>query len=573
MTEAEVIIVGGGPVGLTLACDLSYRGIKTILLERSKTTSVIAKAFGLNSRTMEHFRRMGLEKKIQDASLPRDVPFNFGLYNSLLNGSTSFKRTFDSWGEVADGKLSKGYPFYEEGISPSVAMFCPQSSSEPVLKEHLETTSDCVSVHFSHQVTAISQDDSGVIVTATTVDEQDEPIKKVFKAKYVVACDGGSSPSRKLLGTHLYGKFVVARAVSIMFHSPPMYEQIKNECKVGMGVVANSDFAALVVTANGTGGIVMHVILPSSTSDDEVRRYEENPEQTVIKAMGSDLPFTILASSGYNMHALISTKFREGRVLFAGDSAHQWLPAGGLGLNTGVSDVGDLAWKLEAVIKGYGGLNLLDSYEEERKPIVDSTRRFALSLGGNVLSNSSVAAVAQRIIMSTPVIRSIFGWLFTTVFVPTAFESNLLTLGFQHSNSSIIIHERDEDGNIVSPSSYREYRYPALPGCRAPHVALPDSESILDLYGKTFVIIVIGGEDSDLISLRKEFERRNIPLQLFCFPRLPELAVYDRKYFLVRPDGIICWRSDSQPSTLESQKIVATIIGDNDHCRPPKALV
>ena len=551
-------------MGLTLACDLSYRGVKTILLEQSKTTSVIAKAFGLNSRTMEHFRRIGLEKKIQNASFPCDVPFNIGFYTALLNGYTSFKNTFDSWGDIVDGKLQRGYPMYEEGTSPSLTMFCPQSSSEPVLKEHLETTSDCVSVHYGHRVTAISQDDYGVVVSATTVDEQEE---KIFKAKYAIACDGGSSPSRKLLGTHLYGKFIVARGVSIMFHSPQMYEQIKNECKAGMAFIVNSRFIGVSTTPNSEGDLVLHVTLPSNASDDEVRSYEENPEQTVKAGMGSDLPITVLASSRYNMHALISTKFRVGRVLFAGDSAHQWLPAGGLGLNTGIDDVSNLAWKLEAMVKGYGCGNLLDSYEEERRPMVDSTRRFVLSLGGNItLRKNPAFRIAQKIVLTAPIIRSITGWVLSHII---AFDSNWLTLAFQHSNSSIIVHERDEDGNIVRASSYREYRYPAMPGCRAPHVALPGSESILDLFGKTFVILVIGGEESDLTDLREEFGKRSIPLQLFCFPRFPDFAVYDRKYFLIRPDGIICWRSDSQPSALESQKIVATVIGDTSRSRLP----
>ena len=570
MAEAEVIIVGGGPVGLTLACDLSYRGVSTILLEQSKTTSVIAKAFGLNLCTMEHFRRMGLEKKIQNASLPRDVPFNLGFYTTLLNGSISFKRNFASWGDIVDGKAKHGYPFYEEGISPSVSMFCPQSTSEPILKEHLETTSDCVSLHYGHQVTAISQDDSGVVVSATTVGEQGEPVEKTFKAKYAIACDGGSSPSRKLLGTHLYGKFVVARAVSIMFNSPQMYERIKNERKVGGAFVFNSQFTALIITINGSGDLVMHVFMPSGTTDDEVKRFEENPEQTIRTGMGSDLPFTVLASSSYNMHALMSTKFRVGRVIFAGDSAHQWLPAGGLGLNTGIGDVGDLAWKLEAMVKGYGGVNLLDSYEEERRPLADSVRHFALLFGGVFKGNASTT---QRIVFGIRGIRSIVAWLLSRVLLPNVFNSNLLTLGFQYSNSSIVVHEYDVAGNTVKASSYTDCRYPALPGCRAPHVALPDSQSIQDLFGKTFVLLVIGGGDDDLIALKKEFERRNIPLQLFCFPRLPKLAVYDRKYFLVRPDSVICWRSDSQPSTLESQKIVATVIGDTNQRRLPVPLV
>ena len=123
---------------------------------------------------------------------------------------------------------------------------------------------------------------------------------------------------------------------------------------------------------------MFHIFLQSIASDATIDKFIQNPEQAIRVAMGSDLLLNVIASTGYNIHSVISTKFREGRCFLAGDSAHQWLPAGGLGMNTGISDAADLAWKLEAVIKGYGGENLLQSYEEERQPMVDSTRRFAM---------------------------------------------------------------------------------------------------------------------------------------------------------------------------------------------------
>ncbi len=560
--ETEVIIVGGGPVGLSLACDLSNRGVKTIVLERSKTTAVIAKAFALNSRSMEHFRRMGVQEKIQNASLPRDITINIGFYSAVLGGVVEIKKTFSSWGDIADGNRENGYPFYEEGASPVIPMFCAQCSSEPVLKHHIETTSDCVKLLFGHQAVAISQDENGVVVEASVVEENET---KIFKGQYLVACDGGSSPSRKLLGAHLYGKFEVARAVSVMFNSPQMYEQIKNECRVGLSLILSSRSFALTYVVNDKGDIVTHIVMPPNASDDEQMEYERNPELTVRTIMGSNLPLTIIASSSYKMHGLLSTKSRVGRVLFAGDSAHQWLPAGGLGLNTGISDVGDLGWKLEAAVKGYGGVSILDSYEEERRPLVDMTRRYALSLGENILSNPRLFAV-----FSLPVVRSVFRHVIMRYVLPGLFETNLLTLGFQYSNSSIIIHEYDNHGEIVTPLTYNGRRYPALPGCRAPHVALRDHESTLDLFGKCFVLLDIGGKDTDLSDLKEEFTKKNVPLQQICLQKSSELiAAYDRRYFLVRPDGLICWRSDFQPSSLESANIVATVIGESARQRLP----
>ncbi len=560
--EAEVIIVGGGPVGLSLACDLSNRGVKTILLERSKTTSVIAKAFALNSRSLEHFRRMGVQEKIENASLPRDFPVSVGIYSGAAAGSVEMKATFSSWGDIADGKQNKGYPFYEEGTSPVIPMFCAQCSSEPVLKKHIETTSDCVQLLFGHRAVSISQDENGVIVEAFV----DEIETKIFKGQYLVACDGGSSPSRKLLGAHLYGKFVLARAVSVMFNSPQMFEQIKNDSKIGLFFIVNKSYAALSYVVNDKGDIVVHIVLAPNTSDAVIAEYVNNPERTVKTVFGYSCPLKISASSSYQMHALLSTKSRIGRVIFAGDSAHQWLPAGGLGLNTGISDVGELGWKLEAAVKRFGGINILDSYEEERRPLVDMIRQYAYKLGGNVLVNTRNISM----VLSIPIVRSVISWAVVRFILPRLFESNLLTLGFQYSNSSIIMHEYNKYGEIVTPSSYNGCRYPTLPGCRAPHVRLSDHESILDLFGKGFIILDIGGVDTDLQDLKEELKKRNVPYQQICLSKSPELVgAYDRKYFLVRPDGIICWRSDSQPSSLESAKIVATVIGDNPRQRLP----
>ena len=573
-TEADIIVVGGGPVGLSLACELSYRGIKTILLERNTQTSTLAKAFALNSRSMEHFRRMGIEQKIQNSSFSRDLPFNVGMYTTVLDGNTTFKVKFASWGDIADGKPEKQYPFFEPGASPSIPMFCPQSSSEHILKEHLETTSQCVTVLFGHQVTSITQDDNEVIVKANVAaDETDSSEKKqqVYKAKYLVACDGGASTSRKLCGIHTFGKFVIARGCSVMINSPEIYQRIRDEGKAGMQVISSKDtLFALAYTANGTGSVVVHMLLPPTASDEEVNRFVQDPVGNIRRTIGSSLPFTVTAVSGYSIHGLISTKFREGRCFFAGDSSHQWLPAGALGLNTGVNDTADLAWKLEAVLKGYGGCELLDAYQEERRPVVESTRRFALSLGGLILDNSTRVARIQNLVMSVSIFRSILGQVFRSQFLPRLFGSSQVIFGFQYSNSSIIMHEYNENGDVRQPPRNPGSQYPSLPGCRAPHVVLPDSSSILDLFGKTFVLLIIGGEEMDLKALKEEMTSRGIPFQVYAYPKLPELvASYDRKYFLVRPDGVICWRSDTQPSSLESQKITATVIGDAPRKRLP----
>ena len=155
------------------------------------------------------------------------------------------------------------------------------------------------------------------------------------------------------------------------------------------------------------GEFAIHATFDSKTSDEEIEKRVQNASQCVVHTQGENFPHTVVAVSAYNMHTLILTKYQNGRCFLASDSAHQWLPAGGLGLNTGVADTANLAWKLEVVLNGYGGTHLLDSFEIERRPIADSTKRFAFTLGTPIIS--SFMRHIQVFFVSNPVTRFILG--------------------------------------------------------------------------------------------------------------------------------------------------------------------
>ena len=560
--EADVLVLGGGPVGLTMAAELSYRGMKNILVEMRPTTSIPAKACPITSRSMEQFRRLGLQAHVEEVSYPRDQGVCVAICTTAT-GPMMFSAPLSSWGELADGTPGGNFLLYQAGASSCIPLVCFQFAFEPLLKSHLDTCSN-TKMFWGWGVSSMTQDENGVTIKAVHTPTSGKPQEKIFRAKYLVGCDGGSSLVRKQLGIHSFGKFGITKAISITFHSPELYARMKQQHRIGLVLVMNKDITGVVVLLNNTGEYALHATFDPKTSDEEIDRRVQNASQLVVHAMGENIPHTVVAASAYSMPAVVSTKFRDRRCFLVGDSAHQ---CGGLGMNTSLADAADLAWKLEAVLKGYGGPHLLNSFEIERRPIAESTRNFAYSFGTPM--TSGLPRCIQLFIVSNPVTRSIFGRTLGRS-LAILYAAGFI-LGFQYSNSTIVLHEYDSSGNVkLNQSSVTEFVTSSLPGCRAPHVVLPDCATILDLFGKQFVLLIIGGQETDCEALKAEMQNREVPFEVHSFPKLPKLtALYDRKYFLVRPDGVVAWRSDSQPNSAEARNIASIIVGDASPKRVP----
>ena len=571
--ERDVVVVGAGPVGLTIASVLDSYGIKTTIIDKKTTLSPLAKSTLLTGRSLEHFRGIGLEEAVLNAAYPRDMPVHFTSCTNVLHGHYFFNERFSSWGEIVDGRPNTKFAFHQEGASVCAPLLCPQPALERVIKQHLEGREN-VEILWGWEVQSVSQDEEEVMVRAVKGGEGEEgqTEEKSFRAKFVVACDGGRSFVRKALNVHTYGKFVVGRALSIMFKSEELFAR---QCQMnvqGFSVVTTDHFLGALETLNTKGEFALNVFVPENASDEQIEKYVCNPSHCVVTVAGDNIQHTITAISKYHFHAILTTKFRVGRCLFAGDSAHQWLPTGGLGLNTGVGDALNLAWKLTAVLKGYGGPYLLDSYEVEQKPLCDSTRRFTTSFGKGSLIGSTI----KSLLMSNPLTRSLLSYILKYSLTGQYANSLQLVFAYQYINSNVVVHEYDTSGALrVNPSTMSNYIPTTHPGLRAPHVALPDSKTILDLFGKKFVLLVIGGEETDCRALREELEQKGVPLATYAYPKLPELvALYNRKYFLIRPDGIIVWCSDTQPNKVKALKITRVITGDIPPGRvPPRVLM
>jgi hypothetical protein len=273
------------------------------------------------------------------------------------------------------------------------------------------------------------------------------------------------------------------------------------------------------------------------------------PVDSIIRRVaGRDVRFEVLAVYKWDRRKMIAGHYRKGCVFLAGDAAHQMSTTGGFGMNTGIGDAVDLAWKLQAAVQGWAGPALLDSYETERKPVAlynldEATDMFwktkALLPGDETISENSPKGAR---------LRELFAKTLIETNVQRQFDVEGVALGYRYDPSPIIV----PDGTPPPPVEVQVYTPTARPGSRAPHAWLKDGRSTLDLFGNGFMLLRFGGRSSDLSEMVETARAAGLPLTVCDIDEAPVAALYERKYVLVRPDGHVAWRSDSPPENARS---------------------
>ena len=562
--NTEVLIIGGGPVGMSLAADLNYRGVKCILVEKKTKTTDMPKAFFVNVRSMEHFRRLGLAETVKNkTTFPRELPVYTVLGTGVLKSKQVSTFCYGSWGEAVDGNPGD-FPYYKLGCSQECSILCPQLVLEPILKDHLDTAPHVTS-YWGWELKGLQQDEvDGGKVTAD-VAHIETGAKLTINARFAVGCDGGSSFTRKLIGAHTYGRFVLHKAVSVYFKSKELQALIKD--KPGVYVVNNCRISGILVTVDiEKGCFLLYSLLPHNEGERAEFLYD-NPSQFVYDFVGKKIEHSVEQKSSWETHSLLATKYREGNVFLCGDAAHQWVPVGTIGMNTGIADAMDLSWKIDAILKGWGGNHLFDSYLLERRPLADKTRSYIRDTAEIV--NAVLSRRLGPMLFCIPGVSTLFGW-YLMKSVRDNFKSGTnIVLGFQYSNSNIIIHQKEPSKHGDALNVLTPFLPQAVPGRRAPHVVLDDLPTIHDLFGKHYTLLIIEGSPTDCRDLQEEAERRKMPLEVCEVKGLPEVVViYSNHYYLVRPDGIIAWCSDYQPNKQDAVDILSVVCGH----RKPKCL-
>ena len=528
--NTQVLIVGAGPVGLTLAIDLGRRGVRCILVEQKEAPQFLPKMERCNARTMEIYRRMGIAAKIRAAGFPRETPMDVFIVTSLTEPPLlhlPYPSVAQAEAEIAastDGALP---------LEPY--QLISQYTLEPLLKSVAEAMS-AVDVRYGCEFVSFAQ--TGDSVTARVkrgIAEQE------IKAHYLVGCDGGSSAVRRQLGIKLQGDANLLQLRQALFRCDGLFERIP----IGKGRhyhVADAHNSFLIVQ-DSTRHFTLHATLDS---DDAMKAQFE----TVV---AMPVAYEMLSCAPWRQNLLLADAYGEGRVFLAGDAVHLVIPTGGLGMNSGVGDAVDLSWKLAATLEGWGGPKLLSSYEIERRQIgarnVEASRyasrgrrAWRAAWKPNIRDNSAEGAATRANLARIADVEQ-----------RKSNEMIGAELGYRYEGSPVIAEEPDGPA-----PDFMKYVPTSWPGARLPHVWLGDGTALHDKIGDGYTLLRLGGARAGAAALAEGFASFGAPFTVLDIEAARPRDVYGHDLLLLRPDLHVVWRGNDLP---DGAKLAALATG------------
>jgi putative polyketide hydroxylase len=517
-TETPVLVVGAGPTGLAASIGLSRAGTPSVLIERHPGTSIHPKARGVNVRTMEIFRQWGIDGAVRGAGLSPEANGFFFRGSSLL--AEHFER-FGGGGLAADA----------QSFSPETWMVISQDVLEPVMLA-AAVASPSAEIRFGHELVSLEPGPDGV---SAQVLDRSSGRQLGIHARCVVGADGADSLIRSIAGVALEGQAPLVDNVSILFEAPlgdrigdrrsAVYYLTSDATARPRGYpmsVGNPPDDGVLLTVDNADRWLLVVADDIASLDDEaaVRR--------IRHAIGDDaIPVHVLGYMPWSPAARVAARYTAGRLALAGDAAHQMTPSGAFGLNVGVADAHNLAWKLGAIEAGWAGPSLVGTYDPERRPV-----------GAFATEQSYLQFLGTR--------------------PPKPFGNWGVILGAAYVSDAVV-----PDGTpaleLQDPAT--DYVPNARPGARAPHAWLQRDGrriSTLDLYGRGFVCLAGSAAGSCAAEARAVAVALGIPLDAYVVGR--EVTPEDPAIFadahgigasgalLVRPDGHVAWRAAASPA-------------------------
>lgn len=538
--DAPVFICGGGPVGLSAAILLARLGVRSLLVERHASTTDHPKARGFFTRTMEILRPWDIEASLRADALPSGA-FRFIWVESLAGREI---------GRVEPLRRDVPGPH-----SPTYVCMAAQDAFEAALRRHAETYPE-IELRFSTELTAFEQDSHGV--TATLHDRRSGE-RHTARAAYLIAADGASSRIREALRIDMLGIGDLDHNINIHFRAElgPWVRE-----RPAIGYISSRGNGALLWAHGTDRWLIVRAFQPARGERPE----DFTPERCLElarRAVGiPDLPVELVNLAFWTRTAQVAERFQDGRVFLAGDAAHRFPPTGGFGANTGIQDVHNLAWKLAAVLQGWAGPTLLETYHQERRPVAQANTDFSVTNGRRwdaarraIISGDETAvkdALAEQV---------------------KHLDSEGQDLGFWYPSGALI-----PDGTSPPAADSQNYVPSTHPGARAPHVWLrggPGTKTVstLDLFERGFTVLTPPDEKVWGEAGRRAAEGLGIPLAGFTIGPGGHFQEQEGHWadlygleaggaVLVRPDGHVAWRSRSSARDPERvmRSALATVV-------------
>ncbi len=532
MSDPDVLIVGAGPVGLTLAIDLAWRGISVTMVEtRARAAPPEPKCNHVAARTMEIFRRLGIADKVRNSGLPADYPHDIS-YRTTFTGRelTRIKipcrrdRFTDT--DCADGNWPTPEPPHRIN----------QIFLEPILFEHA-AGQPCITLLNRTSAEDVVVRDDGADVALRDLDSG---TVRRLRCRFLVGCDGGRSIVRKAIGAEFTGDAVIQRVQSTFIRAPDLIGRQSHERAWGTGSI-NPRRSGMVYAIDGRERWLVHNYLrPDETDFEAVDR--DKCIRTIL-GVRDDFKYDIISKEDWFGRRLVAGKFRDRCAFIAGDAAHIWVPYAGYGMNAGIADAMNLSWLLAAHLNGWAPAAILDAYEAERLPITSQVSRFAMSHAeAEIRRRGAVPAEIEEEGPAGEAARRDTGALTYEINV-RQYACAGLNFGAYYDASPIIAY----DGSAQPAYSMDGYTPSTVPGCRTPHLWLRDGNSLYDAMGPEFTLLRFD-PSIEVSALERAAREKGMPLRLLDLD-IPDVATgYGGKLVLSRPDQHVAWRGESLPA-------------------------
>ncbi|AMM23244.1 FAD-dependent monooxygenase [Variovorax sp. PAMC 28711] len=528
--DAQVVVVGGGPVGMGLAIELGQRGVRTIVVERYREPQPIPKGQNLTQRTMEHFHFWGAEKQLRAA---RTIPPEYGIGGLTAYGTLLGPHTYD-W---LQRDLVKPYYF-------TANERLPQYATEAVLRARVAELPE-VQTLYGYAAQAVTQDADGVTIE---VEDRESGQRRVLRADYLVGCDGSRSVVREQVGMTQTKTDHDRMMVLLVFRSHELHRLLARYPGKSYYNVLHPELKGYWkffgrVDLGSTW--FFHAPVPPGTTKDnfDFRAYLQD-------AVGALFDIEFEHIGFWDLRFMMADAYRKDRVFIAGDAAHSHPPYGGYGVNSGLEDARNLGWKLAATLQGWGGDALLDSYDAERRPVFASTMR-------DFIARS--IEVDRAFLESHDPGRD-----------PAGFESSWQARA-KGAVGEVLAFEPHYEGSPLSmqgevpestPSAVGAHRFEARPGHHLAPALLDSGRNVFDELGAEFTLLDMGAAAEAVDAFRRAAAALSVPLRVVAEPAAGEAARYDAAVVLVRPDHFVAWSGDEMAlSEADASEILQRATG------------